>query len=94
MLRIGCLLIHRNCSRFPVNLHEKRSTMSGRIINDKKKCKVLLKDLMDSVKECQNVYGKNKTLLATEKDSRYGGPSNMFQLMNQLICAFSFLQNQ
>lgn len=31
---------------------------------------MLLKNLMDSVKECQNVYGKNKTLLATEKDVR------------------------
>lgn len=50
--------------------------MSGRIINDKKKCKVLLKDLMDSVKECQNVYGKTKTLLATEQDNRYGGVSD------------------
>lgn len=31
---------------------------------------MLLKNLMDSVKEVQNVYGKNKTLLATEKDAR------------------------
>lgn len=44
--------------------------MSGQIISDKKKCKILLKELMDSVKECQNLYGKNKTLLATEKDVR------------------------
>lgn len=44
--------------------------MSGRIISDKKICKMLLKDLMDNVKECQNVYGKNKTLLATENDAR------------------------
>lgn len=56
---------------FTVRIRRKRLIMSGRIINDKKKCKVLLKDLMDSVKECQNLYGKNKTLLATEKDVRY-----------------------
>lgn len=31
---------------------------------------------MDSVKECQNVYGKTKTLLATEQDNRYGGVSD------------------
>lgn len=58
---------------FAVHLRIRRKqllNMSGRIINDKKKCKILLKDLMDSVKECQNVYGKNKTLLATENDVR------------------------
>lgn len=44
--------------------------MSGRLISDSKNSKMLLKNLMDSVKECQNVYGKNKTLLATEKDVR------------------------
>lgn len=47
-------------------------TMSGRLFGDApKSSKMLLKNLMDSVKECQNVYGKNKTLLATEKDLRY-----------------------
>lgn len=46
--------------------------MSGRLFGDApKSSKMLLKNLMDSVKECQNVYGKNKTLLATEKDLRY-----------------------
>lgn len=45
--------------------------MSGRIFGDNKNsCSMLLKNLMDSVKEVQNVYGKNKTLLATEKDAR------------------------
>lgn len=44
--------------------------MSGRIFGDHKNCNMLLKHLMDSVKEVQNVYGKNKTLLATEKDTR------------------------
>lgn len=44
--------------------------MSGRLFGDAKNSKMLLKHLMDSVKECQNVYGKNKTLLATEKDIR------------------------
>lgn len=34
------------------------------------KCKPILSDLMTSVKECQTVYGKTKTLLATEKDIR------------------------
>lgn len=44
--------------------------MSGRIFGDHKNCTMLLKNLMDCVKEVQNVYGKNKTLLATEKDTR------------------------
>lgn len=44
--------------------------MSGRIFGDSKNGTMLLKNLMDSVKEVQNVYGKNKTLLATEKDLR------------------------
>ncbi|XP_031625324.1 sorting nexin-29 isoform X2 [Contarinia nasturtii] len=44
--------------------------MSGRLFGDSKNCTMLLKNLMDSVKEVQNVYGKNKTLLATEKDTR------------------------
>lgn len=44
--------------------------MSGRIFSDTRNCTMLLKNLMDSVKEVQNVYGKNKTLLATEKDMR------------------------
>lgn len=45
--------------------------MNESVSNEKRKCKILLKNLMDSVKECQNVYGKNKTLLATEKDVRF-----------------------
>lgn len=45
--------------------------MSGRLFGDNKNCTMLLKNLMDSVKELQNVYGKNRTLLATEKDTRY-----------------------
>lgn len=45
--------------------------MSGLIFGDNKNSSsMLLKNLMDSVKEVQNVYGKNKTLLATEKDTR------------------------
>lgn len=45
--------------------------MSGLIFGENKSFAMLLKNLMESVKECQNVYGKNKTLLATEKDIRF-----------------------
>lgn len=45
--------------------------MSGRLFSDSRNSNMLLKNLMDSVKEVQNTYGKNKTLLATEKDVRY-----------------------
>lgn len=44
--------------------------MGGREISEGKKCKILLQNLMESVKDCQNAYGKTKTLLATEKDIR------------------------
>ena len=44
--------------------------MSNKVVNDRKICKMLLQDLMEAVKECQSVYGKTKTLLATEKDIR------------------------
>lgn len=44
--------------------------MGGRELNDRKKSKLILENLLQSVKECQNVYGKTKTLLATEKDIR------------------------
>lgn len=45
--------------------------MSGRLFSDSRNSNMLLKNLMESVKEVQNSYGKNKTLLATEKDVRY-----------------------
>lgn len=54
--------------------------MSGRLFGDHNNCTMLLKHLMDSVKEVQNAYGKNKTLLATERDDRCANPE-----INQLL---------
>lgn len=34
------------------------------------KSKAVLSDLLSSVKDCQSIYGKSKTLLATENDIR------------------------
>lgn len=42
--------------------------MGDREISNRKK---LLENLMQDVKECQNIYGKTKTMLATEKDLRW-----------------------
>lgn len=42
----------------------------GKTTSEKIKCKTVLDHLLTSIKECQTVYGKTKTLLATEKDVR------------------------
>lgn len=52
-------------------ISDKDEKMSGLIFGENKSFAMLLKNLMESVKECQNIYGKNKTLLATEKDIRF-----------------------
>lgn len=59
--------------------------MSGRLFSDSKNCTMLLKNLMDSVKEVQNVYGKNKTLLATEKDTKYAIKTLIFHEFCSLV---------
>lgn len=61
-----------NVNKVKVSDWNDDENMSGLIFGENKSFAMLLRNLMESVKECQNVYGKNKTLLATEKDIRFG----------------------